>query len=680
MKKKNTNLINYVEQIWNYTYNENLEGLKQLQQYTSNRNIDVNIIDNIGLYPINYAVAYQNKDIIAFFLANNARMDIIDGDGLSILHHPIKWNNIEIMRLLLNFSKQSIGLPIYNIVDKNGNTPITYCLRYKKIECLEMLLAYDCDILTKDSNGDSMLQQVIKYNNNLDYIKALISLEVFNQIITFTNINEETILHTLIIHDIKFVTNDYIQLLNSQDKDGITPLMLAILKDNMAVVNSFLAYPELKINISAYDANTALHMAIYQKNEEIIEKMLKCPTIRLNAMNVDYDTPFMALIKNFSDIYKYKNIYNLIDFNELMLNKFGKDKITTYELIKQNMPQYIHKITPAYNILDISNKETAKIFINFEIINQIESWNGNDFDLFSGMNYVLKTSNNKIQSIYSLIPQLYTNNKLQNIFDTYQLRQSNFTLNNCFFWWINNHLIVPENLSFNDIFVKHSFRFTILPLKVLDLQEVDAAHLNLIIIHHKHKIIWRYDPYGSKSPILKAVNTKILDQQIKKKFHSLTDKFIIEEYNILSWDTDKICNYPIAVQSTIGLQYRELIENGEFRLKDENKNCGIWCFLYIYYLVHYEDNYEKLMSKYFPKCRNSNNYTFEVFINQSIIYQDYILKKVVYSFLCKIHTERLNFLNKYNISIHDISYITSQEKLNQINKNIIHYLNDFKTE
>lgn len=677
MKSRNSSLINYFQQIWNYTYNQNLDGLKQLTEYSSNSYIDVNITDDNGLYPINYAVAYQNKDMIAFFLSNNARMDILDSDGLSILHHPIKWNNIDIVRLLLNFSRQNIGIHIYNIIDKYGNNPITYCLRYKKIACLELLISHNCDLYSRDSNGDSILQQAIKFKNSLENVIPLIGEPLFEQIINITNNENETILHTMVIYDIKFSTNIFKTLLNKQDNEGLTPLMLAILKDNMEIINSILAN-EIEINICAYDGNTALHMAIFKKNIECIKKLLQYKGIMLNTSNFEYDTEFGLLIKTYSDTIKYKSIYDLIDFNGILLNKFDNQKKTYYSIIKKYLPQYLPFIVLPKKMIDYKNiKETnPSPFIKFILHEKIETWSGSDFEIYCNINYIKKKFKNKLQTIDLLISNLHCNSKLQYVFDLHKIKPNQFSLDNLFFWWINNQLIEPEKLDLSQLFIQNKSTYTILPIKIMHIgNEIDRAHLNLIIIHHHYKIIWRYDPYGTKSPMSsQVIDINKLDNQIKDYFNDWSDKYII----LPDYANKTQQNVLGQIHQNIGLQYRELIDNGEFRLRDENKNCALWCFFYIFNLIQNDEKYEKLLSDYFIKNRFALNYTFTTYILQSVVFQETTLKKALYSYLKEINTEKQIFLTKYNINMYDINYNSTSSKLDQIKTYIADYLNFIK--
>ena len=73
----------------------------ELERYiSSNKNLDLDIKDENEDYFINYVVNLNKIKFIKFAIKRGAQLDILDGDGKSILHTPIKYNNQEAIDLI----------------------------------------------------------------------------------------------------------------------------------------------------------------------------------------------------------------------------------------------------------------------------------------------------------------------------------------------------------------------------------------------------------------------------------------------------------------------------------------------------------------------------------------------------------------------------------------------------
>ena len=76
-------------------------------------------------------------DIIKIVLDKNVRLDVLDIDGRTILYYPIKFDYIDVIKLLLNKSKYIIGTPLLKIQDNNYNNALHYCVIFNRIKILE---------------------------------------------------------------------------------------------------------------------------------------------------------------------------------------------------------------------------------------------------------------------------------------------------------------------------------------------------------------------------------------------------------------------------------------------------------------------------------------------------------------------------------------------------------------
>ena len=72
---------------------------------------------------------------------------------------------------------------------------------------------------------------------------------------------------------------------NTQDRDGDTPLSHACCCGHYAVVKTLLSVPDLDINTSDMDLVSPLHKAIANNHLDVVELLLKQPGIKVKAYN-----------------------------------------------------------------------------------------------------------------------------------------------------------------------------------------------------------------------------------------------------------------------------------------------------------------------------------------------------------------------------------------------------------
>lgn len=80
---------------------------------------NVNIANKSGLYPIHYAIMKEYINIIEELISMNARLDVYDNQHKNLLHYVAETNNLEILSLILPFSKNQI-----NEKDSQNKTPL----------------------------------------------------------------------------------------------------------------------------------------------------------------------------------------------------------------------------------------------------------------------------------------------------------------------------------------------------------------------------------------------------------------------------------------------------------------------------------------------------------------------------------------------------------------------------
>jgi ankyrin repeat protein len=101
--------INLFNKIKNHKYDDFKNILLK------NEDIDVNIRDEHNEYLLNYAILYNNLDIIKLLYEKGAKIDILDNDERSILFTCIKYNYDKTIKYLVEKNNENIGINILYI-------------------------------------------------------------------------------------------------------------------------------------------------------------------------------------------------------------------------------------------------------------------------------------------------------------------------------------------------------------------------------------------------------------------------------------------------------------------------------------------------------------------------------------------------------------------------------------
>jgi ankyrin repeat protein len=177
---------------------------------------------------IQYAILYNKSDLVELLIKKECKIDIYDNDGRSILFNPIKYNYLEIVKILLEYEKNNIGVTISQMQDNNGYYPIHYAIFFKNLEVLNIFSEKELSFDELDNSNNTPLHLAIKSKNK----------EIFNLVLSkckeidFQTLEGETPLHLacnfeqdlMLVELIKRKANINVQDFNNE----ITPLICLI--------------------------------------------------------------------------------------------------------------------------------------------------------------------------------------------------------------------------------------------------------------------------------------------------------------------------------------------------------------------------------------------------------------------------------------------------------------------
>lgn len=620
------------------------------------------ISDNNGLYPIHYAVLFNNIEAIKLLKKYNRNLNIEDNDGNLPIFKAISTNNLPIFELLFN------EISNINYQNKNGETVLHLSSNYGYDNITEII------INSKDINVN--VQDYINEVTPFMYLIILDNKNIFNKIFNKINFNLQdsngnNILHYSIIENNIYFVNKIIEKsnidLNVTNIYGKTFLHLLIenFKDSFRNLNLELIFQKTNLNILDNSGNSITLLILKNGLFNELSNFLKFKNVNYLVKNKNNESPFDYIQQNEYDLFyniiidSYLNfirksdnifnnkIYNLcknnisskefseikndIDFKVNIKNKNDICKDILMTLLKNNKLQY-PTIIKNYCI-DLNEFNEDVNFVTFT---------GSTIDILFGILYLIKnyssitTSVSKDFYINKNLENYYINNKNRNV------RKEDFI--NFEIIWDGILLIKPTNLDdiIND-FLKNKNQFLIIPLGI-ELQ--NGSHSNILIFDKVKKTYERFEPNGSTYPFKFNYYPDKLDNEIQKYILTFTKQFTYYS--------------PAQYLPKIGFQILESIDKNK-KIGDPGGFCAVWCIWYASMKIKYKNiDIEKLAIKLILKIKED----------------DIEFKVLIRKFAKNIVDFRDSILNKNNVSINDwLNSTYEKSTFNNIIKDIKDLIN-----
>jgi len=625
----------------------------------------------------------------------NIRIDLLDNDGRTLLYNCIKFNYIEIFKIILNYDNDTIGISIIDIKDKLGYTSLQYCVILNNFKAFKILLNNKADpyILSNDGNNTFITCLIYKRNNMLNYLIDN------NYFINFLNNNGETLLQIALVYQnneiIYKLVDKNINLDNTNYDFGLTVLHQSIILDNLEFVKKLLT-KNININITDFYGNTALHYIFMEKKLMFLELLL-LDNIDFNISNINGDVPLHILFKSNIDISTIDiKILNKI-INNTDLNIQNNDGITCLKYIIDlnllekfrniliNKPLNINIIDKKLNddLLEvliesfynqlINNKDNLILEWEINCINDVECKNKikniiiNENRSLPKINTINIINDNNIittDCYYTGLPidilcgllLLYNEfkyNKFNLVVDfpltkNINLDKINYKyeldFNNIEILWYYQKIIYPSYFELKINKIINNSDYIAIPIGIITSI---GAHANILFWYLKKKTIERFEPNGANYPIGFNYNPILLDKLLESKF----------KY----FDSEIIYYAPNKFLPAIGFQILENINlNKCKKLGDPNGFCAVWCIWWIYQRMININNLNII----------EHNIANELI--KFIKYDNQNFKTLIRNFSKKITDIRDKILSKHNLDINKwINLDYNDDIINKIEKYII---------
>lgn len=272
-----------------FEYCRNKKTDQLIKFIESNPKFDYNIKDQSGTYFILYVVNMNDSDVLKKLLKTNVRIDIFDTNNETILYTPIKFGFIDIIKLLVEHSNKTVGVPITSMVNIYGDTPLHYAIMFKNITVIKLLSPIS-NTNTKNLKGNTPLHYAVD-TDMIEIVKLIIN----NNNTNITNETGETPLHSAC----KKTSGKIVELLLSNNANPNfqeynyqrTPVHYACMYGNQKIIQKLIKY-KCDLNIQDFDGNTPIHLCIKYDKFDLVKIILESDTkINLNLFNSFLEIP-----------------------------------------------------------------------------------------------------------------------------------------------------------------------------------------------------------------------------------------------------------------------------------------------------------------------------------------------------------------------------------------------------
>jgi ankyrin repeat protein len=580
--------------------------------------VDVNVCDKNGMFLISYAVMNNNERIVRMLLKKDVQLDVIDSDGMSLLHVPIMLCYTNMFTLLLDFATTSRGVPLYNIIDKYNTPPLFYAIRYKNTNMFSTLLqCRNISIYHQNNSGNTCLHKICR----MPSVAAVRFLDIFFakkyptdelcRLLQIRNRMGDTCLHLLLTNNIMYSFTYFSCILDIPNNSMLTPLMVSLSQPivNRMFVNKLLSMvsPANKyINTSDYSGTTPLHVAAKKKMFDIFNDLLSLRP-KINLFDVHGNTACHILFRE-ATVDQLISITNMayigehIDWNSTNTSQYTPLYYIAIDPEKQkwflkNHQLWLTTIFSQMNEFDFlsdrrlssridstqiatypDEKSLLRLFLSAKQLNSMETWSSGDhyvwtgswIDILFGYLMMRETSDRiKTPLDYMTFEELFENESRTKFFKTYQLQTRSVNpINQDLFIYeskLSPFEFSPEQLStLRSDWKSKKYDFCC----ILTIFNSNESHANLIICDSSKGEVVRFEPNGSIADVNR--NTQTLVEEYFTELLNASDITFVK---------------PQQRTQNIGLQTLETNELDNKHITDPSGFCGAWSLFYV--LVRY---------------------------------------------------------------------------------------------
>lgn len=195
-------------------------------------------------------------------------------DGQTPLHIATISGHTGVVNYLLNEKTSARLSDLLQAQDIAGSTPLHEAVRYGQVNIARLLLSYGAKVDAIDAVGKSPFLLIIPAEKQYAMYNTLVN---YNADVTQKDMYGDTVLHVCTMAGVKTDVLSYLVShgapINERNKKGVTPLNLAIEKNNLEHI-VFYAQAGADINAEDMEGNTPLGRALESPTMSILQNMI----------------------------------------------------------------------------------------------------------------------------------------------------------------------------------------------------------------------------------------------------------------------------------------------------------------------------------------------------------------------------------------------------------------------
>jgi len=248
----------------------------------------INIPDNDGKTPLMILCSghcYSYEDVVAFLLANGARVDLQDKKKQTSLHYICNNNDsnvvcnglsLTVARLLIDKWPEAINIP-----NDTGETPLHIACSNGGYDVIKLFLDHGANVRVLDDKGQAPLHRICNHETTLQESKSEVALKIFEK---------------------------WPEAINCRDKQGVTPFELALVSINwrysvcLETIKTFIKHGANFSLMVGENGQNPLHVLCECGREEAVEfalelfdLLIKNSPNLINKRNKEGYTPLLYL-------------------------------------------------------------------------------------------------------------------------------------------------------------------------------------------------------------------------------------------------------------------------------------------------------------------------------------------------------------------------------------------------
>ncbi|KAF0690547.1 Aste57867_18063 [Aphanomyces stellatus] len=266
------------------------EGHNAIAFTLVNQGADPNVVDEDGATALHAAALKGNSDLVAALLKQGVKEDLAMKDGRTALHVACERDDLKCVQVILSAKNCNL-----NLVNKEGMTALYHAVLHGHSAIATAVVESGADPYHMTAHGDTSMHLAC-VKGDMKVVMAILSVRAGN--LNTNNKDGLTPLHCAISEGHSAIALALLEKGANADiptKNGETPLILASRKGDFVVVTALLKHNAM-IDATDNVGSTALHTAIKHQRSQIVHFLLK-NNANLELKTHDGNTPLMLAIQ-----------------------------------------------------------------------------------------------------------------------------------------------------------------------------------------------------------------------------------------------------------------------------------------------------------------------------------------------------------------------------------------------